>query len=136
MQSYNDLQSQLKTIDHKSYPLYKSLRGSYQFPKYILSIDHVQGDPFAAPSDVRVTVDAIGISILVLPAIFKREIHPIQQDCIKQLCIARHLFKQVYLDECFWHTVETVSVCFQTSEIRVLHVDSSPPLLLDLHYYK
>lgn len=53
MQSYNDLQSQLKTIDHKSYPLYKSLRGSYQFPKYILSIDHVQGDPFAAPSDVR-----------------------------------------------------------------------------------
>lgn len=54
MQSYNDLQSQLKTIDHKSYPLYKSLRGSYQFPKYILSIDHVQGDPFAAPSDVRV----------------------------------------------------------------------------------
>ena len=51
MQSYNDLQSQLKTIDHKSYPLYKSLRGSYQFPKYILSIDHVQGDPFAAPSD-------------------------------------------------------------------------------------
>ena len=58
MQSYNDLQSQLKTIDHKSYPLYKSLRGSYQFHKYILSIDHVQGDPFAAPSDVRVTVDA------------------------------------------------------------------------------
>ena len=58
MQSYNDLPSQLKTIDHKSYPLYKSLRGSYQFPKYILSIDHVQGDPFAAPSDVRVTVDA------------------------------------------------------------------------------
>ena len=58
MQSYNDLQSQLKTIDHKSYPLYKSLRGSYQFPKYILSIDHVQGDPFAVPSDVRVTVDA------------------------------------------------------------------------------
>ena len=58
MQSYNDLQSQLKTRDHKSYPLYKSLRGSYQFPKYILSIDHVQGDPFAAPSDVRVTVDA------------------------------------------------------------------------------
>lgn len=50
--------------------------------------------------------------------------------------VARHLFKQVYLDERFRHTVETVSVCFQTSEIRVLHVDSSPPLLLDLHYYK
>ena len=86
--------------------------------------------------DLIYRTDDVGISILVLPAIFKREIHPIQQDCIKQLCIARHLFKQVYLDECFRHTVETVSVCFQTSEIRVLHVDSSPPLLLDLHYYK
>ena len=41
--------------------------------------------------------DDVGISILVLPAIFKREIHPIQQDCIKQLCIARHLFKQYQL---------------------------------------
>ena len=58
MKTHYDLQSQLKSIDHKSYPLYKSLRGSYQFPQYILSIDHVQGDPFAAPSDVRVTVDA------------------------------------------------------------------------------
>ena len=57
MKSQYDLQQQLKTIDHKSYPLYKSLRGSYQFKGYILSIDHVQGDPFAAPSDVRVTVD-------------------------------------------------------------------------------
>ncbi len=58
MKTHYDLQSQLKSIDHKSYPLYKSLRGSYQFPKYVLSIDHVQGDPFAAPSDVHVTVDA------------------------------------------------------------------------------
>lgn len=58
MQTERELREQLRTIDHKSYPLYKSLKGSYRFPKYILSIDHVQGDPFAAPSDVRVTIDA------------------------------------------------------------------------------
>ena len=58
MQSDRELREQLRNIDHKSYPQYKSLKGSYRFPKYILHIDHVQGDPFAAPSDVRVTIDA------------------------------------------------------------------------------
>lgn len=58
MKSYQELRTQLRSIDHKSYPLYKSIRGTYQFPKYKLSIDHVQGDPFAAPSDLRVTIDA------------------------------------------------------------------------------
>lgn len=57
MKTQTDLREQLRSIDHKSYPLYKSLQGSYQFPKYTLSIDHVQGDPFAAPSQVCVTVD-------------------------------------------------------------------------------
>ena len=57
MKSQQDLRLQLKSIDHKSYPSYKSLRGAYRFPRYVLSIDHVQGDPFAAPSDVSVTID-------------------------------------------------------------------------------
>ena len=58
MQSERELREQLRNIDHKSYPLYKSLKGSYRFTKYILHIDHVQGDPFAAPSEVRIVVDA------------------------------------------------------------------------------
>lgn len=58
MQAERELREQLRNIDHKSYPLYKSLKGSYHFTKYILHIDHVQGDPFAAPSDVRIVVDA------------------------------------------------------------------------------
>ena len=56
MQSSRDLQNQLRSIDHKSYPAYKALRGSYQFEGYQLNIDHVQGDPFAAPSHVSVFV--------------------------------------------------------------------------------
>ena len=43
MQSSRDLQNQLRSIDHKSYPAYKALRGSYQFNGYQLNIDHVQG---------------------------------------------------------------------------------------------
>ena len=46
----------LQSIDHKGYPAYKSLRGSYQFGNYQLNIDHVQGDPFAAPSRVSVKI--------------------------------------------------------------------------------
>ena len=57
MQSERELREQLRNMDHKSYPLYKSLKGAYRFPKFVLHIDHVQGDPFAAPSDVSVTVD-------------------------------------------------------------------------------
>ncbi len=60
MQSSRDLQNQLRSIDHKGYPAYKSLRGSYQFNGYQLNIDHVQGDPFAAPSHLSVIVPMKG----------------------------------------------------------------------------
>lgn len=50
------LQSQIRAIDHRGYPAYKSLRGSYRFSSYELGIDHVQGDPFAAPSSLHVRI--------------------------------------------------------------------------------
>lgn len=56
MHSSSDLQQLLRSIDHKSYPAYKSLRGVYAFPSCTLSIDHVQGDPFASPSHISVQV--------------------------------------------------------------------------------
>ena len=56
MQTANDLKRILAGIDRKSYPAYKDTRGTWQFPGYILSIDHVQGDPFAAPSRLSIHV--------------------------------------------------------------------------------
>lgn len=56
MNTEAQLREQLNRINRRSYPAYKDLRGSYQFPGYILHIDHVQGDPFAAPSKVSVEV--------------------------------------------------------------------------------
>ena len=49
MRTSQQLKSDLLNINHKSYPAYKSLAGSYGFGDYVLSIDHVQGDPFASP---------------------------------------------------------------------------------------
>lgn len=56
MKTSTDLRELLNRIDHKGYPAYKDTRGSWQFDGYVLSIDHVQGDPFAAPSKVSVHV--------------------------------------------------------------------------------
>lgn len=50
------LRTMLQSIDHKGYPAYKSLKGSYQFGSYQLNIDHVQGDPFASPSRISVRI--------------------------------------------------------------------------------
>ena len=54
MQASAQLKELLHSINRKSYPAYKSLRGAYQFDRYILSIDHVQGEPFASPSHISV----------------------------------------------------------------------------------
>lgn len=56
MKSLEELRNNLRAINRKSYPAYKSLAGSYSFGKYILNIEHVQGDPFAAPSRLSVKV--------------------------------------------------------------------------------
>ncbi|MGP9076554.1 ABC-ATPase domain-containing protein [Geobacillus thermodenitrificans] len=48
------LRQRLRSIDQKGYKAYKEIEGTYQLPTFTLAIDHVQGDPFAEPSKVRV----------------------------------------------------------------------------------
>ncbi len=54
--SMASLRSTLQRIDGRGYKAYKDIRGSYQGEGFVLSIDHVQGDPFAAPSRLRAVV--------------------------------------------------------------------------------
>ena len=56
MKSSSNLRSMLKNIDRKGYPAYKGTQGIYDFGNYFLSIDHVQGDPFASPSKLSIEV--------------------------------------------------------------------------------
>lgn len=58
MKNLNDLKRELEKIDGRGYKTYKTLEGQYSFEDYILSIDHVQGDPFASPSRIRVIVNS------------------------------------------------------------------------------
>ena len=54
MKSSEELRRKLHQIDHKGSKAYKILEGEYEFGAYRLCIDHVQGDPFATPSRVRI----------------------------------------------------------------------------------
>lgn len=56
MRDLNYLRKEIDSINGRGYKAYKSLEGEYDFNDYILHIDHVQGDPFAAPSRIRVTM--------------------------------------------------------------------------------
>ena len=48
----NRLRQLLQQIDGQGYKAYKQLKGSYRFDTFQLTIDHVQGDPFALPSRI------------------------------------------------------------------------------------
>jgi len=70
LQDDEALSRELHRIDGRGYPAYKDLRGSYAFPDFTLHLDHVQGDPFAAPSKARVQV---ALSEAGLPAELLRD---------------------------------------------------------------
>jgi len=52
------LKQALRRIDGRGYKAYKEIEGSYRGEGFALHIDHVQGDPFASPSRVRVEIAA------------------------------------------------------------------------------
>ncbi len=56
--THEDLRRLCLSLEGRGYKAYKSLQGVYAFPDFTLIIDHVQGDPFASPTRVRVQVPA------------------------------------------------------------------------------
>lgn len=54
MRSLKDLEDALRRLDRKSYGAYKGIAGDWEGDGLILSIDHVQADPFATPSKLRI----------------------------------------------------------------------------------
>ncbi|MEX2425981.1 MAG: ABC-ATPase domain-containing protein, partial [Thermomicrobiaceae bacterium] len=50
-------------IDRRGYKAYRDIRGEYEFNGCRLAIDHVQADPFAAPSRMRVIFDRDELSL-------------------------------------------------------------------------
>jgi predicted ABC-class ATPase len=56
MKPKEHLRATLRRIDGRGYKAYKDIEGAYDFKDYVLYVDRAQGDPFAAPSNIRVRV--------------------------------------------------------------------------------
>lgn len=56
MSNVQNLRNILQRIDGAGYKAYKDIKGSYQFPNFLLICDRIQGDPFASPSKLRVKI--------------------------------------------------------------------------------
>jgi predicted ABC-class ATPase len=56
MKDSEDLRRTLSGINGRGFKAYRELKGVYRFDNFSLLIDHVQSDPFAAPSRFRVTI--------------------------------------------------------------------------------
>lgn len=51
-----ELKRILTRLDGRGYKAYKEIEGTYDFGNFQLFIDHVQGDPFASPSRLRIKI--------------------------------------------------------------------------------
>jgi predicted ABC-class ATPase len=65
VKSASDLATVLHGLDGRGYKAYKAISGPWDFGDFTLHVDHVQGDPFAMPSRIRVLVSA---AVADLPA--------------------------------------------------------------------
>jgi len=82
-----DLHDLLVSLDGKGYKSYKVLQGkSFHFPPFTLCFDHVQGDPFAAPSRLSLSTRLTEIG-------FSPGFH---NTPTKRLAIEDHLLRLVY----------------------------------------
>jgi predicted ABC-class ATPase len=54
--SARELRALLEELDGQGYRAYKRIGGEYRFERFLLRVDHVQGDPFAEPSRLRAVV--------------------------------------------------------------------------------
>lgn len=50
------LESTLRRIDGRGYAAYRDLRGAWDLSRFRLELDHVQADPFAPPSRLRIQI--------------------------------------------------------------------------------
>ncbi|HEY9816759.1 MAG TPA: ABC-ATPase domain-containing protein, partial [Candidatus Obscuribacterales bacterium] len=89
MSTHHHLSQTLLNLDRQSYKAYKQLQGTYSFPGFTLIIDHVQGDPFAAPSRVRVQVPQQGTHGAGFPA-------DLMRSPSRHLALRDYLHRQVY----------------------------------------
>lgn len=62
----------IRRIDGKGYKAYNRLKGSYNFDDFILYIEHVQRDPFARASLIRIEIEHVPFPYALFETIVRR----------------------------------------------------------------
>jgi predicted ABC-class ATPase len=70
------LSQTLLGLDQHSYKAYQAIKRQYQFDGFLLLVDHVQGDPFAAPSRMRLQIPQTEAGF---PKLLYQSPHPLLQ---------------------------------------------------------
>ncbi len=58
-----ELEALLRRLDGRGYKAYKDIQGSWDYSTFVLHVDHVQGDPFAAPSRLCAEIGLAGAAV-------------------------------------------------------------------------
>lgn len=63
MNDSRDLAAQIDRIDGRGYKAYRDIEGAWRYREFTLFVDHVQADPFAAPSKLRIRLERDQIAL-------------------------------------------------------------------------
>lgn len=74
MRTIQQLSEHLHRLDNRGYKAYRQIEAAYDAGDFTLYVDHVQGDPYAAPSRVRVVLPAAtaGVPVWALESRIRR----------------------------------------------------------------
>ena len=129
MKSRHELEQLLFSINGQGYGTYKSIKGEYNFGKYILSIDHVQVDPYAPPSKVRIIMDrkVTGIPDELLDS--KSKIIAVSDFLTREFYKKAEIYSQkinatggsgmIVIDRCGQEMLERTSVLIKDNRVEV-----------------
>ncbi|MGI8934883.1 MAG: ABC-ATPase domain-containing protein [Phormidesmis sp.] len=85
MEDWQLLEKRLNNLEGRSYRDYRAIKENYAFPQFDLTVDYVQGDPFAAPSRIRIRLSQ---TVAQFPSQWLT-------DYVSQTAIADYLTRQV-----------------------------------------
>lgn len=86
MRNWKELEQILREIDGRGYKGYLELRGGYECERFCLFIDHIQGDPFAAPSKIRIRVTHSEAKIPI----------GLRDNAVRRLAVGDYLIRRVH----------------------------------------
>ena len=129
MKRSTELEKTLKSLDGQKYGAYKRTKGTYAFDQFRLAIDHVQVDPFAPPSKMRLIIDR---NIAQIPdnLLDKKDKRIAVADFLtrtfaKQAAKFNHTVKgagkngKIFIDHCGQEILERTAVVINDKDIEV-----------------